>query len=143
MTSRRISLIAFFLALVGLVAVPSSVQAQQEREPWDTDPDSFNSLIEAIENSDAQIRALEQQDVQNVQFVSLEKIRGELDRNQEQRLDQALQDANTEELHRALNENETITTSMEDTREDVSVMDVIAINVRENGDVVVFYESVM
>lgn len=140
---RRASLVALFLALIGLVVVPSSAHAQEETEPWDTDPNSFNSLIEAIENSEAQIRALEQEDVQNVQFVNIEDIRGELDANQEQRLDQTLQDANTEELHRVLSENETITTSMEEAREDVNVMDVIAIDVREDGDIVVFYEPVM
>lgn len=115
MTKRSVSLVALIFALVGLVAVPTGVRVQQETEPWDTSQDSFKSLIEAIENSDAQIRALKQQDVQQVQFVSLEAVRSDLDKRQEQRLDQALKDASTEELHRAMSQNETITTSMKDT----------------------------
>lgn len=143
MTSRRVSLVALFLALLGLLVVPEPTYAQQEREPWDTDQDSFRNLIEAIENVEAQIRALEQQDVQNVQFVSLEDIRGELDENQERQLDQALQEASTKELHRSLNQHEAISSSMEEVREDVNVRDVVAMNVQKNGDVVVFYDPVM
>lgn len=143
MKSRRVSLVAFFLALLGLVVVSERTYAQQEMEPWDTDQESFSSLIEAIENAEAQIRALEKQDIQNVQFVSLEDIRGELDESQEQRLDQALRDTDMEELRRTLNQHETVISSMEEAREDVTVMDVVAIDVQENGDVVVFYEPVM
>lgn len=144
MMLRRISVVILFLALAGLVAAPNSVQAQEETEPWDTDYDSFNSLLEAIDNSDEQISALEQQDVQNIQLVNIDEIRSDLDETQEQRLDQALEDANTEELHRALNQNENVTATLEDeTQENVNVMDVVAINVLENGDVVVYHEPVM
>lgn len=143
MTSRRVSLVALFLALLGLLVVPEPTYAQQEMEPWDTDQDSFRNLIEAIENIQAQIRALEQQDVQNVQFVSLEDIRGELDENQERQLDQALQETSTKELHRSLNQHEAISSSMEEVREDVNVRDVVAMNVQKNGDVVVFYDPMM
>lgn len=143
MANRRVSLVAFFLALLGLVVVPEHTYAQQEMEPWDTDQESFSSLIEAIENAEAQIRALEKQDIQNVQFVSLEDIRGELDESQEQRLDQALRDTDMEELRRTLNQHETVISSMEEAREDVNVMDVVAIDMQENGDMVVFYEPVM
>lgn len=142
MTSRRVFFL-LFLALVGLVATSHTVQAQQEREPWDTDPDSFKSLLEAIENSEAEVRALEQQEVQDIRFVSLEEVRSDLDESQEQRLDQALEDPNTEKLHRVVGQNDTLTTSMEEAREDISVMDVVTIDVRKEGNVVVYYEPVM
>lgn len=125
--------------------MPSSALAQQEEEGQRaaTGQESFTNLIEAVNNSEAQVRALEQQDVQDVKLVNVKDVRSGLDQSQKQQLDQALENANTDQLRSTLNQNDTITSALEESQEDVGVMDVVAINVQEDGTATVFYEPAM
>lgn len=122
--------------------MPNTAHAQEEEEERAPmgGQESYTQLIDALNNSEAQIRALEQQDVQNVQLVNVEDIRQGLDDNQEQQLDEALDQANTDELHNALEENQTVNRALEDAQDDVSVDDVVAVNAVGEGEVVVYYE---
>lgn len=139
MTIRRVSLVALFLALAGLVALPNGVQAQdQPAQPGDQA--SFSNLIEALNNTQAQVRALEQQNVQDVQLANVENIRQNIDDNKKQRLDKALEQANTDKLHKALQENQAVNRALEEAQEDVSVDDVVAVDALGEGGAVVYYE---
>lgn len=138
MTIRRVSFVALFFALAGLVAVPTGAQAQ-ERAPTGGEA-NYSSLIEALNNTEAQVRALEQQEVQNVQLANVEQIRQGLDDSQKQELETALEEANTEELRSAISENQKISTALEEAQEDVSPQDVVAVNVLEDGQAVVYYD---
>ncbi len=143
MTIRRVSFVALFLALAGLVAVPNSAMAQEdeeERAPMGGQ-ESFTQLIDALNNSEEQIQALKQQDIQNVELVNVEDLRQGLDDTQKQRLDEAINQANTDELHTALEGNQTVQSALEEeTQNDVSVDDVVAVNASGEGEVVLYYE---
>lgn len=145
MILRRISLIALFIALAGLMVVPNSAQAQQETQPWEQDQERFTNLIDALNNIDMQARALENVQAREVEVVDVEEIRRDLDENQTQTLDEALQDAETnrDALHEALRGNQAITQALEEEtqQEDVEIRDVVAVHMGEEGEVVVFYEQ--
>lgn len=142
MTIRRVSFVALFLALAGLVAVPNSAMAQEEEERAPMGgQESFTQLIDALNNSEEQVQALKQQDIQNVDLVNVEDLRQGLDDTQKQRLDEAMDQANTDELHQALEENQTVQSALEEeTQDDVSVDDVVAVNASGEGNVVLYYD---
>lgn len=103
--------------------------------------ESFTQLIDALNNSEEQIQALKQQDIQNVELVNVEDLRQGLDDTQKQRLDEAINQANTDELHTALEGNQTVQSALEEeTQNDVSVDDVVAVNASGEGEVVLYYE---
>lgn len=139
MTIRRVSLFAFAFALAGLLALPTGAQAQ-ERTPMGGQA-SFTNLIDALNNTEAQVRALEQQSVQEVHLANIQELRQGLDESQKQELDQALEEANTEELKNAVSENEEITSALEeDAEEELSAENVVAVDANGEGGVVVYYD---
>lgn len=131
MKLHRISIAALFLALFGLMAVPNSAQAQQQEGQA-----NFGNLIAALNNVNAQVRALEDAEIQDVQVVNIEDIYNNLNDNQVQTLNNAFRDADIDVLTNAIQDNETLNNSLN--QNNVQISDVVAVNVLSGGDVVVY-----
>lgn len=127
----KFSIAALFLALFGLMAVPNSAQAQQQQGQA-----NFGNLIAALNNVNAQVRALENADIQDVQVVNIEDIYNNLNDNQVETLNNAFRDADIDVLTNAIQDNETLNNSLN--QNDVQISDVVAVNVLSGGDAIVF-----
>lgn len=131
MKLHRISIAALFLALFGLMAVPNSAQAQQQEGQA-----NFGNLIAALNNVNAQVRALEDAEIQDVQVVNIEDIYNNLNDNQVQTLNNAFRDADIDVLTNAIQDNETLNNSLN--QNNVQISDVVAVNVLSGGDAIVY-----
>lgn len=134
MKLHRISIAAFVLALVGLMAIPTSAQAQQQQGQA-----NFGNLIAALNNVNAQVQALQDAEIQDVQVVNVGDIEENLNDNQVETLNNAFQNADIDALTNAIQENETLNNSLN--QNNVQISDVVAVDVLSGGDVVVYVDE--
>lgn len=136
MRLHKISIAAVVLALFGLMAIPNNAQAQQQQGQA-----TFGNLVAALNNINAQVRALEQADinVENIQVARVRDIRDNLNDNQVETLNNAFRDANIEVLREGIQDNEVLNNFLNEN--DIAVNDVVAVNVLSGGDVVVFVDE--
>lgn len=134
MKLHRISIAALVLALVGLMAVPNSAQAQQQEGQA-----NFGNLIAALNNVNAQVQALQDAEIEDVQVVNVEDIHDNLNDNQVETLNNTFQDAEIDVLRNAIQDNETLNNSLN--QNDVQVSDVVAVDVLSGGEVVVYVDE--
>lgn len=131
-----------FLGVASLLMAWPNAATAQRGEP--IPEKSFSNLIAALNNIPSEIRAVENQEVQEVLFADVREMRDNLDERQNQRLDEAIDDANMEELHDFLSTHDSLSTALREKRRDrVPVEDVVAIDMLSDGDVVVYFEPML
>lgn len=120
--------------------------AQQE------DPETHESLQSALNDMETHAQALtrtgqdqqmeeQRPDAQSIRVVNVEDITSDLDDTQVQRLRQSYQNAETDMLHRTLENNQDIQDALQSkTDADVDASDVVAVDVRDNGETVVYVD---
>jgi site-specific DNA-adenine methylase len=134
---------------------------QQDQDAFETearqqDPQTFERIHSLMHDMKAQTQALtrsgEQQmenqpeeeqrmDAQNIRVVNVEDIMSDLDDEQIQRLRRTYQDAETDELHSALENNEDIMSALKtNAAAQVDASDVVAVDVQEEGETVVYVD---
>lgn len=136
-----IYILALLLPFAATVVLPVHAQAPLGQS---AEQQSFSKLIAALNNVSSEIRRLENQDVQNVEFENVRELRSNLDESQNQRLDEAIEKAETEELHDFLNDHAILLTALREKSQDkVNVKDVVAVDMLSDGDVVVYFEPTL
>jgi hypothetical protein len=143
----RIKALVTTLALVGMSLI-SPLQAEAQRQ--DVGQATFGNLIAALNNINAQVRALENVDINEIRVVSADNLaRGA----NVQALNNAVNRNNVEilnlrnVLNNSLNDNEVLRNALQNalqnaeilTEPNVFVSRVVAIEVLRTGDVIVFY----
>jgi hypothetical protein len=142
------AVIALCAAATLAFVAPSNASAQQQQVGQAT----FGNLIAALNNINAQVRALENVDVREVRVVSADNLaRGA----NVEALNNALNRNNVEilnlrnVLNNSLNDNEVLRNALQNalqnanilTEPNVFVQRVVAIEVLRTGDVIVFYQG--
>jgi hypothetical protein len=138
------AVIALCAAATLAFVAPSNASAQQQQVGQAT----FGNLIAALNNINAQVRALENVDVREVRVVSADNLaRGA----NVEALNNALNRNNVEilNLRNVLNNNEVLQNALRNalqnanilTDPNVFVQRVVAIEVLRTGDVIVFYQG--
>lgn len=132
MKLHRISIAALVLALVGLMAVPNSAQAQQQGGQA-----NFGNLIAALNNVNAQVQALQDAEINEneVQVVYLRDLN--IEDNQVETLNNAFQNAEIDVLRDAIEGNNTLNNSLNN----IQISDVVAVDVLSGGEVVVYVDE--
>lgn len=129
------TLMAAALVAGSLVVIsPDQAAAQQQ----DVRQASVGNLISALNNINAQVRALENVNVENVRVVTVKDV---LNDNNVQAFNNALNRNNVEilNLRNVLNDNEIIKNSLNENN--IAIGQVVAVDVLSGGDVVIFYQE--
>jgi site-specific DNA-adenine methylase len=84
---------------------------------------------------------VQQTDEQSVRVINVEDVTADLDDEQIQRLRRTYQNAETEELHSALENNEAVMSALKtNAAAQVDASDVVAVEVQEGGETVVYVD---
>jgi hypothetical protein len=146
MKTIKAMILGLFVAFAVAVGAPAEAAAQQQQVGQAT----FGNLIAALNNINAQVRALENVDINEIRVVSadnlarganVEALNNALNRNNVQILN--LRNV----LNNSLNDNEVLRNALQNALQnanievnpDVFIQRVVAIEVLRTGDVIVFY----
>ena len=133
MVKRTLCIPVLVFAVIAL-AIPNNAQAQQQN----VGQAAFGNLIAALNNINAQVRALENVDVEveDVQVVNIGDIEDNLNENQIEVLNNALQNADIDALQNFLNNNDVLNDALNENN--IQISDVVAVNVLSGGDIVIY-----
>lgn len=132
---KRLLSVLVVVTLLGIAMAPNASAQQQ-----DVGQATFGNLIAALNNINAQVRALENVDIEDVdvRVVNVEDVQNNLNNNQVEVLNNALQNADIDALQNFLNDNEVLQNALQNA--DVTISDVVAIDVLSGGDIVVYVQ---
>ena len=133
MRFKKASLVGALALALAAVGMPERAEAQQQ----DVGQATFGNLIAALNNINAQIRALENVDIDEVRVVNVQNV---LNKNNVNAFNNALNRNNVEilNLRNVLNNNEIIKNALNNNN--VAIDRVVAISVLSGGDIIVFYQ---
>lgn len=141
MSRSRTVILPLLFVIVATMTLPSAAQAQPVPTGGQT---SFSKLIAALNNIESEIRTIENQSVEAVEFANVREMRADLDESQNQTLDTEIEAADTETLHDFLVDNAPFQTAFREKRRDkVDTEDVVAVDMRSDGVAIVYYEPTL
>lgn len=141
MSRSRAVILPLLFVIVATMTLPSTMQAQPVPTGGQT---SFSNLIAALNNIESEIRTIENQSVEAIEFANIREMRADLDESQNQTLDEEIEAAYTETLHDFLDNSTLFQTAFQEKRRDkVNVEDVVAVDMLSDGTVVVYFDPTL
>jgi hypothetical protein len=130
-------------SLRGLSAKDSQKQENEDRETRDLqqqNPQTFERLHSAMHQMETHTKALMETDEQRIRVVNVGDVVAELDDKLIQRLRVTYQNVETDELHSALKNQESIKSALDTETGTYDPSDVVAVDVRDNGETIVYVD---
>jgi hypothetical protein len=130
-------------SLRGLSAKDSQKQENEDRETRDLqqqNPQTFERLHSAMHQMETHTQALMETDEQRIRVVNVGDVIAELDDKLIQRLRVTYQNVETDELHSALKNQESIKSALDTETGTYDPSDVVAVDVRDNGETIVYVD---
>ena len=130
-------------SLKGLSAEDSQEQENEDRETRNLqqqNPQTFERLHSAMHQMETHTQALMETDEQRIRVVDVGEVIAELDDKLIQRLRVTYQNVETDELHSALKNQESIKSALNTETGTYATSDVVAVDVRDNGETIVYVD---